>query len=284
MQSRHVLVTNAHWRHLLKDPNLHGSVKDTRCRMIDSPDQSATKRARAAGYRATEELDAETQAKPGQDLGNWPFAQFKSVLVVMLHPPAATDLAHFLARVWAPAVPAAKLSLLPVAESHDLTHISGELGHSLEQAGLDAGRLVLAGFCGTEGTVLQLATGNNALPCAGVLACGDVLPPLALLSGRHSRFGPWLRLVWNSDEPLFSAGALGDLLRWLRAAGLDAEGTVLDRRGASSEHECGGAEPLPALVRMGGAYLAELVALALKRGSRRPAFGIDPSGGDGPNA
>ena len=64
---------------------------------------------------------------------------------------------------------------------------------------------------------------------------------------------------------MFCAAALGDLLRCLRVAGLDAEGTVVKGRGPSPGSESSTCSPEPALVRMGGAYLAELVALALDK-------------------
>jgi hypothetical protein len=234
--------------------------------MTDNQEPYAPARTELAGEGATEEDLSEAEAAvSGDGSACVPEA---SVLVVLLHPPGAAYLARNLADAWAPAVPKAKLSLLPVMESHDRASVSAEVAKRLAQAGLDSLRLVLAGLFGAEEVVLQLASGSDALACAGVLACGDVLPPLGLLRATPVQFRPRLRLVWNSDEPLFCAAALGDLLRWLRAAGLDAEGIVVKRGVALSEVGRSGFGPGPALVRMGGAYLAELVALALERSPR----------------
>jgi hypothetical protein len=56
------------------------------------------------------------------------------------------------------------------------------------------------------------------------------------------------------------------MLAWFLAAGLDAQGTVLDGRARSGPEP---ADPDPTLARMAGAYLAELVAFAL--------FGREPA-------
>jgi hypothetical protein len=50
------------------------------------------------------------------------------------------------------------------------------------------------------------------------------------------------------------------LLSWYRAAGLDAQGGVLEPVGNTQADACGFS---PALVRMGRIYLAELVAIAM---------------------
>ncbi len=167
-----------------------------------------------------------------------------------------------------PAVPAAIISTLLVADSGGFDEASGQINCRLEQAGLDGTRLVLAGIGGAGETALQLALGRDAMACSGVLACGDILPPLELLAGRAGGFGTRLRLVWTEDEPLFCAAALGDLLRCFRAAGVDAQGAVLARQDGRSREARSSSDPSPALVRLGRAYLAELVAVALGAASR----------------
>lgn len=189
----------------------------------------------------------------------------ETALVVVLHSWGDVEAAHALTAAWAPTVPAAAISMLRVADGGDIGEIAAQLAHRVEQAGLQAGRMVLAGFGGAAGMTLQLAVGQGAsgrgpLACAGVLACGDVLPPLALLA-RRSVTQARLRLIWAADDPLFCAAALGDLLRCCRAAGVDAQGAVLARHGGASGGDHDG--PAPALVRLGAAYLAELVATAL---------------------
>jgi hypothetical protein len=64
------------------------------------------------------------------------------------------------------------------------------------------------------------------------------------------------------------AVALGELLSWYRAAGLDAQGAVLEPVGNTQADEYGFS---PALVRMGRIYLAELVAIAIG-GQPQPLF------------
>ncbi len=187
----------------------------------------------------------------------------QTALVAVLHSSSGTELAHELVRAWAPAVPAAAMSTMLVTGNDVIAETLAQIGRRLGEAGLDASSLVLAGVGGGEETALQLAFGQAALACAGVVACGDSLPPLRVLSGRPEAGRAKLRLVWTADDPLFCAAALGDLLRCLRTAGLDAAGAVLQRQKCPSR-EADGRQPssLP-LVRLGGAYLAELVAVAL---------------------
>jgi hypothetical protein len=160
-------------------------------------------------------------------------------------------------------VPAADVTTLNVPEGRAGTVVSALLARRLDRARLDTARLVLAGVYGAEGMSLQLAFGEGALGCAGVLACGDALSPLEPLAGAPARCGTRLRLVGETGNPLSCAAALGGLLRRFRAAGLDAQGAVLGREGGPPEGDCTGRGPSPALVRLGGAYLAELVAVAL---------------------
>jgi hypothetical protein len=184
------------------------------------------------------------------------------VLAVLLHPPGAAAAACELARAWRPAVPAADVTTLSVPEGRAGTAVSALLARRLDRARLDTARLVMAGVYGAEGTALQLAFGEGALGCAGVLACGGALPLLEPL-GAPARSRTRLRLVWEADNPLSYAAALGGLLHRFRAAGLDAQGAVLGREGGPPAGSYTGRGPSPALVRLGGAYLAELVAVAL---------------------
>jgi hypothetical protein len=71
------------------------------------------------------------------------------------------------------------------------------------------------------------------------------------LTGTHSK----LRLAWTA--------ALGGLLRCYRTAGIDAQGTVVAELGHPALDADDGPDLLPPLVRLDGAYLAELVAVAL---------------------
>ena len=184
----------------------------------------------------------------------------RDVQVVVLCAPDSAPLALKLSQSWRPRVPAAGIRLLCVGDHDGIEEIASTLDL------LRAERLVLVGIGETAATTLQLAFSGDGPACAGVLACGDVLPPLTLLTENLVRSRTRLRLVWMSADPLFSAGALADMLAWFRAAGLDAQGTVLDG-GARSGHES--ADPDPTLARMAGAYLAELVAFAL--------FGREPA-------
>lgn len=202
-------------------------------------------------------------------------AAAQAALVVVLHPANAEHVALGLVRAWAPVVPAAKLSALSVAGEDGAERAREEVADRLGQAGLDPSRLVLAGVGGAQGTALQLAFGKAASGCAGVLACGDPFLPLAALAGQPLPGWPKLRLVWTADDPLSRAAALGSLLRCLRAAGLDAQGAVLPRPDRSFLD----AGALPPLVRRGGAYLAELVAVALNTPARPHAALVAAAGG-----
>lgn len=189
-------------------------------------------------------------------------------MVVLLHPHDAENAVLALMRGWAPAIPMAALSALPIADSAGIGQAWDAIVYGLERSGLPQSRLVLAGVAGVQDTALQLAFSPAAAGCAGVLALGDGLPPLATLGGQAVTGRPKLRLAWTADDPLFCSAALGGLLRCLRAAGLDAQGAVLAGP-APVARETGVSVPPPALVRLGGAYLAELVAVALS-GAPRP--------------
>ena len=191
----------------------------------------------------------------------------QAAMAVVLHPYDAGHAAFTLLRAWRPVVPAAALSALTVDARNGTAQASDAILHQLERSGLSPSRLVLAGVAGGQDAALQLAFGPAAIGCAGVLALGDGLPPLGVLGGRAAEGRPKLRLAWTADDPLFCAAAMGSLLRCLRAAGLDAQGSVLARADPAAR-EVGG-DPPPALVRLGSAYLAELVAVALGGAPRR---------------
>ncbi len=168
-----------------------------------------------------------------------------------------------LARAWSPAIPAAQIATMQVPDGPAADAAAALAVRLLDQAGIAAESLVLAGVCGAEGTALQIAFARDAPSWAGVLTCGSVLVPLKPLADAPARRTTRLRLVWEVADPLCHAPALAELLRWFRAASLDAQGSVLERPEGTDGLS-------PALVRLGGAYLAELVAVALAA-SHRPA-------------
>lgn len=190
-------------------------------------------------------------------------AHVRTALVAVLHSPGGTGLAHELVRAWAPSVPAAAVSTMLVDGAGGIEEAREQIGCRLDQAGLAMSSLVLAGVGGGEEAALQLVFGQAGLACAGVVACGDSLPPLRVLGGWSEARRAKLRLVWTADDPLFCAAALGDLLRCLRAAGLDAQGAVLQRQDRPSRDVDGFRPPSLPMVHLARAYLAELVAVAL---------------------
>ena len=194
--------------------------------------------------------------------------QAQTALVAVLHSHDGIDLAHELMLAWAPRVPAAAMSTVLVAGIGDLEGVLEQIAYRLGPAGLDVSCLGLAGVGGGEETALQLVFGQTALKCAGVVVCGDDLPPLQFSEQRPVVARAKLRLVWTADDPLLCAQALGDLLRLLRASGLDAQGTVLPRQDCPPREPGGRPVPPLPLMRLGGSYLAELVAVALDAASR----------------
>ena len=177
------------------------------------------------------------------------------------------------------------LSTLLVSHgSEGVDEAMAQLAQRLSRAGLDAAHLVLAGVCGAGEIALQLAFGPNALACAGILACGNMVLPLAPLARNAATSGTRLRLIWEADDPLLCAAALGGLLRCFRETGLAAQGSVLgpETRASSDVHDSvdAGCDPSPALVRLGRAYLAELVAVALGSTLAASGAGAATIGGD----
>lgn len=182
-------------------------------------------------------------------------ASSAGALAIVLHGPGDAEIAANLAASWRPAVPTAAISILPVPE-RDPRAVAALLAGHIDATGLPPERLVLVGAYGTEMTALQLALGPDAPAWAGALVCGTNLPQLAPCAPASPHRTTRLRLIWEATDPLLCADALGETLRRLRGAGLDAQGSVL---GWNERDE----RPTPALLRLGGAYLAELIATAL---------------------
>jgi hypothetical protein len=183
-------------------------------------------------------------------------------LVVLLHPDDSAEPARRLAQAWRPIVPTAQVAALSVS-CDGVGTAQAQLSTLLDAAHLGRQRLVLVGICGAEGIALQLAYSRSVPICGGILACGAILPPLTPLAASNGNHDVRLRLVWDVRDPLTAAAALGALLQWFRADGVDAQGTVLEQEGASSACHPDNDVMSPAVTRMGGAYLAELVAIAL---------------------
>lgn len=210
---------------------------------------------------------------PAQGRANLP-GRAPAALVALLHGAGGVAFAQELVRAWVPLVPAAAVVAVPADGPGRAADAQGAVGRLLRQAGLPASSLVLAGAAGGEGAALHLAFGPGGLACAGVVACGDGLPPLRMLGGCLAPHRARLRLVWTAEDPLFCAAALGGLLRCLRAAGLDAQGAVLPREDRPSRGAGGypaACRLHPPLVHLGGAYVAELVAVALASASCSPS-------------
>lgn len=189
-----------------------------------------------------------------------------AALVAVLYGAGRLALAQELVRAWVPSVPAATVVAVPAGGPDGAADARSAVGGLLGQAGLPASSLVLAGVGGGEGAALQLAFGPGGLACAGVVACGDSLPPLRVLGSCPAQHRTKLRLVWTDEDPLFCAAALGDLLRCLRAGGLDAQGALLPRENRLPTDAGGHPAPFtlhPPLVHLGRAYVAELVAVVL---------------------
>jgi hypothetical protein len=195
-----------------------------------------------------------------------------------------------LARAWRPTIPAADVFTVSVDED-GRAGLSDLLIGLLDRSDLRNRPLVLAGVCGAEATALQLGFDPTLPQCAGILVGGRVLPPLGPLAVEMVDRSVRLRLLWEVGDPMAWAAALGELLSWFRAAGLDAQGTVLEQADSEPMDERRAAcDFSPALVRMGRIYLAELVAVALNmqpqprslqtpRSARQPGTDSGTAGG-----
>jgi hypothetical protein len=188
-------------------------------------------------------------------------------IVLLLHPPSRAAVAGELVRVWQPSIPATNVFTISVVNGRpaDLSDLPAAL-----LAGSSAGKrpLVLAGICGAEDAAVRLGFDRRLPQCAGVLVAGRVMPPLGPLAVQMLDRTVRIRLIWEVSDATNWAPALGELLCWYRAAGLDAQGAVLEPVGAASTDEDGFS---PTLVRMSRIYLAELVTIAME-GQSQPLF------------
>jgi hypothetical protein len=188
-------------------------------------------------------------------------------IVLLLHPPSQAAVAGELVRVWQPSIPAAVVLTVSVVEGRpaDLSDLPAAL-----LAGSSVGKrpLILAGICGAEDAALRLGFDRRLPQCVGILVTGRVMPPLGPLAEQTASQVRRLRLVWEVSGSKNWAIALGELLSWYHAVGLDAQGAVLEPVGNTSTGEDGFS---PALVHMGRIYLVELVATAMG-GQSQPLF------------
>jgi hypothetical protein len=195
-------------------------------------------------------------------------AKAAEILVVLLHNPQERLAAERLALIWKPTVPAAVVSLLSVTMS-DLEVARREVTARRAHARLSRRKVVLVGTRGTEALALALAYGSPRPLCGGLLICGSTLPMSTApeVGSRHKTIK--CRLVCNLGEAV-SDDFLEQLLRRLRAAGVDAQGAILesmlDLSPASLQNPLTLSDYSASVIRMGGGYLAELVATALASG------------------
>jgi hypothetical protein len=185
--------------------------------------------------------------------------------VVVLHPEGAGEETSALARTWQPAVPAATMTAVNLTAANPVA-LAALLNNRLGTPGPDAPPRVIAAVLGAEGSLLHLLSEHMLPECTGLLVCGETQLQVQSLRRISTGGRISLRLAWEADDPLPCAVALGEMLRRYRAAGYDAEGAVLSRPALSAQ--AAHARPSASLVRLGGAYLAELVAVALTAMSR----------------
>jgi predicted esterase len=155
-----------------------------------------------------------------------------------LPPPPADDLAKA-----SPAMlEVAALRLVPVIEQQ------------LRSRRLDASRLVLGGF-GHGGMLALHMVLRQGIRCAGVLAYSVELmtPPHRILEVDRK-----VRLIECVGDRHVAQSSLRDIIELLAVRGIDARGVSLVGSALSEE-----------AIRLGGAYLVELVATA-QRGDRFP--------------
>jgi hypothetical protein len=184
------------------------------------------------------------------------------VIVLQLHPPHGAATACKLARAWRRTIPTADIFTVSVA--NDDSDWLPALPTELLDRGTRRRPLVLAGICGAEATALQLGFDRTLPSCAGVLIGGRMLPPLRPLAEGMADRTARLRLIWEVNDLMAWAAALGELLSWFRAAGLDAQGAILEQEDDVATGKCrAGSSLSPAMIRMGRIYLAELVAVAM---------------------
>jgi hypothetical protein len=179
-------------------------------------------------------------------------------IVLLLHAPSQAAVAGELVRVWQSSIPVADIFTVSVVEEGrtDFANLPAAL---VDGSGACKRALILVGVCGAEDAALRLGFDRRLPRCAGVLAVGRVMPPLGPLAVQMpDQVGR--QRIWEVSDATNWAVALGELLSWYRAAGLDAQGGVLEPVDNTQADACGFS---PALVRMGRVYLAELVAIAM---------------------
>ena len=179
-------------------------------------------------------------------------------IAVMLHADMQAAAAT-LADAWRPVIPAAELIVLDVARLTD-DEVSKRLKQLRQPAGLTPIQVIAIGVYGAQDVAVRMAFGQLELECGAILAVGSALPavlaPLAVDAASRCRR---LRIVWETTDPLQHSIILGELLACFRSVGIDTQGAVF---GAATASQLGQSASATA-IRMGGAYLAELVALAL---------------------
>ena len=185
-------------------------------------------------------------------------------LAVLLHDPLQAVGALKLCDVWQPLIPATRISNHGLPEEDVATGLA-VLRENLNQAGLSPPRVVLIGALGAENLALSLAFAHAEPICGGVMIFGSARP-----AGAPNRLPPTgrdlhIRLLWEAVDPVPCVAEMRRHPSRFRAAGLDPQGTVLRREEAAAGQSR--SSPSPSAVRMAGAYLAELVAIALGRGA-----------------
>lgn len=144
------------------------------------------------------------------------------------------------------------VSTQPTVLDHAAGHLKPLLEQQLRSYGLDADRLVLAGF-GQGGTLALHLVLRQGWSCAGVLAFAARLAPNL---PRNLGVDCKVRLIECVENRPIDPSNLRAVVTLLTARGIDTRGASLTCSILSDE-----------AVRHGGAYLAELVATA-QRGHR----------------
>jgi hypothetical protein len=188
------------------------------------------------------------------------------ILVTILHADGDRQIAERLTDLWRPAVPAAAMSVICTARNDFDTVMRDIVARQIE-APVSARRVILVGLRGTEALALALAFGTLSPICGGLLICGGTLPNPAPTVELDRTRQMHCRLVFDGDDETGDTGPLDELLQGLRSAGVNLRGAFFNTKPEQSPDalralsEMGGYAP--AVLRMGGSYLAELVAIAL---------------------
>ena len=195
------------------------------------------------------------------------------ILVLVLHLPEAQSGAESLAAIWRPSVPAAEISLIcaPMNGAGAARHET--IARQVE-AQMPPRHTILVGIQGSEALALDLAFSSPVPLCGGLLICGGTVPDPEPISRPGSTLRPSCRLVFGEDDETAQLDPLRGLLRQLRLAGVNVRAALFNTNLDLSSAAPGGrpeiAGYMPSVVRMGGTYLAELVATALASESSAP--------------